>query len=328
MNRMKVKKRRTSPRMLPVAAIVGLALVATTWYWSEIRGFYQGALQAASVFFVDSSTPDILHKAYAAAQKKDGEKFKILIVPGHDNVASGASFGGLREADLTLSAAKELAADFAKDPYIEARLARTDAGYDPELVAYFTEHRDDIVAYRASQTAQMKVYLDSGDIVSNVLVNHNFAPSEVAIKLYGINKWANEQGYDLILHLHFNDIPRPNRGLPGWPTGFSIYVPERQFSNAKGSLAVGQAIKKRLADMYRTSTLPQEANSPIEDQELIAIGSNNSLDASSVLIEYSYIYEPLVQQALLRPQSLKSMAEQTYLGVDDFLNKRSSFVIK
>src|SRR3989344_2613758 len=317
----KAKGRRNNPRILPVAMILGLALVATGWYWSEIRGFYEGALQAASVFFVDSSTPDLLHKAYAAAQKKGGEKFKILIVPGHDGVASGAAFGGLRESDLALAVARELATDFAKDPYIEARLARTDAGYDPELASYFIEHRDDIVAYRASQTAQMQGYLASGDIASNVIVGHNFAPSEVAIKLYGINKWANEQGYDLVLHLHFNDIPRQNRSLPGWPTGFSIYVPEHQFSNAKGSLTVGQAIKKRLLELYRVSTLPQEARSPVEDQELIAIGSNNSLDASSVLIEYSYIYEPLVQQSLVRTQSLTSMAKQTYLGIEDFLIK-------
>jgi N-acetylmuramoyl-L-alanine amidase len=317
----KAKRRRKSPRVLPVAMIMGLALMATGWYWSEIRGFYQGALQAASVFFVDSSTPDILHAAYKDA-KRGNEKFKILIVPGHDNVASGASFGGLREADLTLATAKELAAEFAEDSYIEARLARTDKGYDPELANYFVEHRDDILVYRASQTAQMQDYLASGGIASNVLVDHNFAPSEVALRLYGINKWANEQGYDLIIHIHFNDVPRPNRSLPGWPSGFSIYVPEHQFSNAKGSFAVGEAIKNRLDDLYHASTLPQESISPVEDQELIAIGSNNSLDASSVLIEYSYIYEPLVQNDYLRNESLESMAKLTYLGVEDFLNKK------
>lgn len=284
------------------------------------RVAYDGISQAASVFFIDSSTPSSLHKAYAAA-RKGGEKFKVLIVPGHDAVASGASYGGLSEADLTLAVARELVADFAADDDIEARLARTDAGYDPELALYFAEHRDDILAYRASQTALMRGYMASGDIASNVIVGHNFAPSEVAIRLYGINKWANEQGYDLVLHIHFNDVPRPNRARPGWPTGFSIYVPEHQFSNAKGSLAVAQAIKENMARAYSVSTLPQESSSPVEDQELIAIGSNNSLDASSVLIEYSYIYEPLVQDHFLRSGTLSSMARLTYDGVEDFLSK-------
>ncbi|HEV7449361.1 MAG TPA: N-acetylmuramoyl-L-alanine amidase [Candidatus Paceibacterota bacterium] len=277
--------------------------------------------QAASVFFVDSSTPDSLHKAYQDAQRGKGA-FKVLIVPGHDNVASGAYFGGLREADLTLAAAKKLAADFADDKNIEVRLARNDAGYDPEIAQYFVDHRADILAYRASQTALMQGYKASGDIASDVIVNHNFAPSEVAIRLYGINKWANEQGYNLIIHIHFNDVPRANRALPGWPTGFALYVPEHQFSNAKGSMAVAQDIKARLEDMYHVSTLPAESHSPTEDQELIAIGSNNSLDASSVLIEYSYIYEPLVQLSALRDATLSQMAEQTYLGVEDFVTAK------
>ena len=306
--------------MAHMALGLGVALIATGWYWSDLRGFYDEALQAASVFFFDSSTPYTLHKAYAAAEE-GGEKFKVLIVPGHDTVASGASFGGLSEASLTLAVAKELSADFAANPVIEVRLARTDAGYDQEIARYFAEHRDDILAYRALQTAQMRGYVASGDIVSNVIVDHNLAPGEVAIKLYGINKWANEQGYDLVLHLHFNDVPRANRAAPGAYTGFSLYVPERQFSNAKGSLAVAQSIQERMLELYNVSTLPQEGASPIEDQGLIAIGSNNSLDASSVLIEYSYIYEPLVQDHYLRSASIEDMARLTYLGVEDFLKK-------
>lgn len=295
--------------------LVGLGIES-----GAFRLAYEGISQAASVFFVDSSTPDSLRKAYAAA-KEEGDKFKILIVPGHDATASGASYGGLREADLTLAVAKELAADFAADSNIEARLARTDAGYDPEIAAYFAGRREDILAYRALQTAQMRAYMASGDIASNVLVDHNLAPGEVAIKLYGINMWANEQGYDLVLHLHFNDVPRPDRSKPGWPAGFAIYVPEHQFSNAKGSFAVAQSIQSRLEQSYHMSTLPAESNGPTEDQGLIAIGSNNSLDASSVLIEYSYIYESAVQDHYLRNESLERMAQLTYMGVEDFLSK-------
>jgi len=288
---------------------------------------YSKAAQAASVFFVDSSTADTLQKAYRDAQRGK-DKFKILIVPGHDMQSSGTSFGGLSEADLNLAAAKLLAEEFEQDSNVEARLARNDLGYDPELAWYFVQNRDDILAYRASQQAQMQGHLASGNIASNIVVSHNFAPSEVALKLYGINMWANEEDYDLVLHIHFNDVPRFDRSRPGWPAGFALYVPERQFSNAKGSMAVAQAIQQKLLKLYRVSTLPGESTSPTEDQELIAIGSNNSLDASSVLIEYAYIYEPLVQDDLLREQSLKNMARLTYEGVEDFLNKRTELVIK
>lgn len=297
-----------------VWTLLGLAI-----HTGALRTAYTQVSQMASVFFVESSTPQILYKAYAEAKK--GEKFKILIVPGHDDVASGATFGGLREADLALAVGERLAKEFEDDRRIQATLARDSYGYIPELALYFDERRQDILNYRATQTAQMKEHLSSGAIESHVVVNHNFAPSEVAVKLYGINKWANEQGYDLILHLHFNDVPRPDRSRPGWPSGFALYVPERQFSNAKGSMAVAEAIKARLIELYRPSTLPQESPNPTEDQELIAVGSNNSLDASSVLIEYAYIYEPLVQFEPVRAQMLAGMAQQTYLGVRDFLTE-------
>ncbi len=300
---------------------LGVALVATGWYWSDLRGFYTQAAQAASVFFSDSSTSDTLHKAYRDAERGRGS-FDLLIVPGHDDQFSGTSFGGLREADLTLMAAKKLAEEFGRDKNIRVRLARTDAGYDADLVQYFTGKRDEVLEYRTRQMMQMSEHVESGRVRIVDGASHAFATSEAGFRLYGINKWANEQGYDLVIHIHFNDVPRPDTSRPGWPTGFALYVPESQYSNAKGSMAVARAIKERLAQAYRVSTLPQESSSPVEDQELIAVGSNNSLDASSVLIEYSYIYEPLVQDASVRATALETMARLTYLGVEDFLGKK------
>lgn len=283
---------------------------------------YNRAAQAAAVFFSDSSTPKTLRDAYRDAERGKG-KFKILIVPGHDDQFSGAQYGGVREADINLAAAKLLAEEFERDKNIEVRLVRTDAGYDQEIADYFLEEREEIFEYRASQMTQMAEHLDSGAVKSNVVVGHNFAQTEVAFRLWGINHWANEHDFDLLLHVHFNDVPRFDRSRPGWPTGFALYVPERQFSNAKGSMAVAEAIKESLSKSYRVSTLPGENQSPTEDQELIAIGSNNSLNASSVLIEYAYLYEPLVQNESLRSDTLERMARLTYEGVRDFLtNKR------
>jgi N-acetylmuramoyl-L-alanine amidase len=310
------KKHRKNSITRRLAGLLATLVVLVGVAWN--LNVFSQVSQFASVFFVDSSTPDSLHVAYAAA-KQGGQKFKVLIVPGHDNAASGASFGGVREADLTLAEGTLLAAQFAKDQNIEVRLTRTNVGYDPELATYFSTHRQDIIDYRAAQTKLMKGYMGSGDIQSDVIVDHNKAPDEVAIKLYGINRWANEHGYNLIIHIHFNDIPRTNRAKPGAYTGFAVYVPEHQFSNAKGSMAVAQAIKQRLAAMWHVSTLPAESKSPVEDQGLIATGSNNSVDASSVLIEYAYIYESAIQSTASRQATLQAMAAQTYAGVEDFL---------
>ena len=164
----------------------------------------------------------------------------------------------------------------------------------------------------------MKEYLSTGKVASNVIVGHNIAPSEVAIRLYGINKWANERAYDLVIHIHFNDVVRANRSKPGAYTGFSIYIPEKQFSNAKSSRAIGEAVRKRLAESYAPSTLPLEKGGLIEDQELIAIGSNNSLDGAGLLVEYAYIYEPMLQKSTTRAVAIKDMAAKTHQGIQDF----------
>ena len=271
----------------------------------------------ASVFFVDSSTPEHLRARYAEAGK-GGTPLKILVVPGHDNDASGTEYRGMREADLTLALGKQVATLIAKDPRFAVKLARTDSGYDSELVTYFKDHRSDIITFQKSQRGMMKQYLSTGQVASNVIVNHNTAPSEVAVRLWGINKWANENQYDLVIHIHFNDVPRADRSKPGAYTGFAIYIPEHQFSNAKGSKAVAAAIEAELEKSYSPSTHPKEASTPVEDQELIAIGSNNSLDGAGMLIEYAYIYEPLLQQDSTRAGALSTMAEKTYRGVEDF----------
>jgi N-acetylmuramoyl-L-alanine amidase len=271
----------------------------------------------ASVFFVDSSTPEHLRARYVEAGN-GGTPVKILVVPGHDNDASGTAYQGIREADLTLALGKQVAALLAKDPRLSVRLARTDQGYDPELAAYFKDHRTDILAFQKNQRGLMKQYLSNGSVASNVIVNHNTAPSEVAVRLWGINKWANENNYDLVIHIHFNDVVRASRAKPGDYTGFAIYIPEHQFSNAKGSKAVAEAVRKRLVESYVPSTLPQEQGGLIEDQELIAIGSNNSLDGAGLLVEYAYIYEPMLLKTSTRATAFATMAQKTYQGVEDF----------
>ncbi len=56
----------------------------------------------------------------------------------------------------------------------------------------------------------------------------------------------------------------------------------------------------------------------VEEQELIAIGTYNTLEAPSMLIEYGYIYEPQFADPAVRESTLKDLAFQTYLGIQDF----------
>ncbi len=271
----------------------------------------------ASVFFVDSSTEATLKETFKRAQE-EGRKVRVLVVPGHDDQSWGTQFKGLKEADLTAELGEELYQLFGKEPLFDARIARTAAGYDPQLQAYLENNREAIMLFIAKQKTAMNELMSAGKLRGVINVEHNFATSEGAFKLYGINKWASENAMDVVIHIHFNDYPRRRLTRPGEYTGFSIYVPERQYSNAKGSKALAESVTRRLEIFYPQSNLPKEDVGIIEDQELIAIGANNTLDGAGMLIEYGYIYETAFTHTDSRKVILNDLALQTYLGVMDF----------
>lgn len=78
--------------------------------------------------------------------------------------------------------------------------------------------------------------------------------------------------------------------------------------------------------MFPVSNLPSEDEGVVESQELIAIGSANTVDAASMLIEYGYIYEPQFRVESVRSMAVKELAFQTYLGLSDFFGEASLIV--
>lgn len=271
----------------------------------------------AGIFGVESVTETGLRGEYARA-KRGGEKFHILIVPGHDDETKGAVFGGLEEATLTLEVAEELAGYLAREPAIRATIARTRAGYNPELASYFTEHRDRIQAFRQAFKAIMAASVKTGVVDVSTGVDHGTAIEEAAFKLYGINQWANEKKVDLILHVHFNEYPRLRQKEQGKYSGFTIYVPESQYSNAKASMAVARPLAAQFKKYFPSSNFPKENGGIVEDQELIALGANNALDVAAMLIEFGYLYESRFTHPAIRSLAVKEMAFQTYQGLRSF----------
>lgn len=280
----------------------------------------------ASVFFVPSSTELSLKKTYAEATSSGWhihkrEKVKILIVPGHDQQYYGTQFNGLHEVDLNLALAGKLYDYVKNDPAFDAQISQTAAGYTSVFQNYFDTNREAIQQFIAQQKAQMQQLESSGRVSRVVNVEHNYAPGETGLRLFGFNKWANENGTDILIHVHFNDYPGRPRYYAGEYNGFAIYVPESQFSNAGGSQSVARAIHNQLAQFYAPSNMPQEKAGIVEDQELIAVGADNSLDGASSLIEYGYIYEPQFQNVTLREAVINDLALQTYLGLANFFGE-------
>lgn len=269
-----------------------------------------------SVFFVASTTENELHARYTNAEQGVG-KIKILIVPGHDEEVWGTEYRGVREADLTRKVGTELFALLRQEKEFDVTVTRDERGYTPEFASYFARERDAIQSFYNTQEGIMDTVVSAGLVERYHGVPHNVADENVRVKLYGINKWANEHKIDLVIHLHMNDYNRPWE-KPGEYSGFAIYVPERQFSNAGASVAVARAVAERLAHNGPQSDLPKENTGVVEDQDLIAVGTNNSLDAAGILIEYGYIYESQLWEPKIQGAMLHELALQTFWGVKDF----------
>ncbi len=275
--------------------------------------------QFASVFFVESSTPEILKQA-AASVPFTRQRIRVLVVPGHDDEFWGTQYKDMKEARMTLQLGMELEKFLSTDSRLEVITSRGELGYNPVLATYFKDNEGEILEYVRGKKQIMNDLMLSGKVYKSEGVFHNKAPDLVAIRLYGINKWANENDIDLVVHIHFNDYPRRKQDIPGEYSGFSVYVPERQYSNARASKEVALAVSKRLQTYYQESNMPKESAGVVEDQDLIAIGSFNSLDPASILIEYGYIYEPQFFNPEIRSKVISDMATQTYFGIRDFLD--------
>ncbi len=306
--------------MIFTLAMLGVAFFA---FAPMFVGGSFGVSQPASVFFLESSKPENLKLAFAD-EPKSQRKLRILVVPGHDDEYSGAEFQGIREADMTLSLGKQLALLLGTDDAFDVILARDDSGYNPLLSSYFSEQASKISLFVQAKKQIMTNLVSLGEVSkTDNNIAHVKVPSPVSLRLYGINKWANENNIDLVVHIHFNDYPRRRRAIPGEYSGFSIYAPEKQYSNARASFAVADKVSKKLNNFYSESNLPKEGDGVIEDQDLIAIGAFNTLDPASILIEYGYIYEPQFLDEDIRAKVIEDLAFQTYVGIHNFFGNSS-----
>lgn len=279
------------------------------------------AAMPASIFLVQSTTPKTLQQIFNESLTT-GRKIKILIVPGHEPDFGGAEYKNIKERDMAVDLANNLYEYLSKNPHYNVALTRNKEGWNPDLATYFTNNSRSIRQFIQDQKSEMSrlVALGHVNMVDNNIY-HNDAPDEVAVRLYGINKWANEQHVDIVLHIHFNDSASRRNNKPDTYTGFSIYVPEKQYSNAVASSVIAQNIFARLGRFFASSNLPYEDRGIVEEQNLIAVGSNNTVDAASMLIEYGYIYEPQFAHPETRTTILREFAFQTYLGISDFFGE-------
>lgn len=261
-----------------------------------------------------------LQAKYAAALTS-GEKVRILIVPGHEPTLGGTEYEGFYEREMVLEIAEKLAGSLSANPRFEVFTTRTISGWNPEFASYFKKGERKTKKFVADQKKLFEKKVKKGDIEERTEeVPHATARNDIALRLYGVNRWANENDIDLLIHLHINDTGG-GEALRKSTSGYAIYVPDAGYGNSEASREVAEPIFARLSALAATSTLPIENQGIVEDQSLIAIGAYDSLAAPSVLIEYGYITEPKFLHIETRRTVSTDLAYQTYRGVQDFFKQ-------
>lgn len=281
----------------------------------------------SAAFFQESVTLAQLQNKYDQA-KNGQQKIRVFIMPGHEPDAGGTQFGSLKERDMVVDLAKHLEGYLSNDPHFEVIVGRDKKDWNPTIESYFKNNWEDIISFVNNSKNEMIRLLSSGRLyrLEEGIVEHNDLPKSAALRLYGINKWNNENNTDIAIHIHFNDYRRSNTSVPGEYTGFSIYVPERQYSNATSTRVIADYLFKRLSRYNPVSNLPDEDVGVVQEQDLIAIGAYNTANSASLLIEYGYIYEPQYLDETARNITIKDQAYQTYLGIQDFFGSENQGV--
>lgn len=271
------------------------------------------AADETRAFPVTTTSAELMAKYEAAGA--GGEKVKVLLMPGHEPDFGGTELGALKERDIAVTIANEMAAELRKDPRLEVFVARDTSAWAPELSDYFEKEWAGIERFVKSAKRAMNLLLRKDAVEERTFeVGHNAAATDVALRLYGINKWANENAYDLAIHIHLNDNPGATNH-----SGFAVYVPDSQYGNAEASRALGESIAFELNQFNASSTLPIENYAIVEDQSLIALGARGTANFASVLIEYAYIYETKIANDAARAPVLADFAYQTVRGIREFL---------
>ncbi len=303
-----------------LATLLVLISIFSYWAATSYTFSYVGKTNNVSAaFFALGISVKSLVERYSIAPQNG--KIKILIVAGHEPNEGGTVYKNLKERDLNLQLADELKNKLSQNQRFQVVMARDDFGWNPDLENYVNNNELEIMSWVSDMKNQMSQLVNNGQIkLINPEVYHAKAATSAALFLYGINKWASDNKFDITIHIHFNDNPK-YKGKPTYK-GFAIYVPESQYSNSTSSKVLAQNLFDEIFKIQYTSTMPGEDLGIVPEQDLIAIGRYNTSDTLSVLIEYAYIYEKFMQDKTRRDLFINKAASSTAKAINDFFESR------
>jgi len=252
---------------------------------------------------------------------QQNKKIKILIVAGHEPNAGGADeFKAIKERDLNLQLSNILKDMLSTNPNLEIITARDSSGWNTDLKNYIETNSTTIMEWASAMKNKMMGKVDAGKIeLIDPNMKHNNATTNAILYLFGTNKWIEKNNIDLVLHIHFNSNPKIN-GKPVF-RGYCMYIPEKQYSNSTSSRIFANYLNTEISEIEKPSNMLQEKDLIIEDQQLIATGVYNTLKIPVVVVEYAYIYEPMMLSSSTRNIFIEKAASSTAIAINNYLSR-------
>lgn len=250
-------------------------------------------------------------------ESQSEKRFKILIFAGHEPEYGGAEYQGILERDLNLQLAEELKKILANNPNFEIVMIRDREGWNPVIKNYISDNKEEIKTWLSAKKEDFLLSIEEGKITPvRAEMGHRETPLDAAIFMYGVNKWAGENGIDLALHIHFNNNPK-YKGKPNYE-GFAIYIPEKQYQNSSSSRKIAEYLMTEISKTHKVSTMKAESDGIIEDQELIAVGCYDTALTPAIVVESAYIYEDLMLTEDSRDNFITQMASSTARALENY----------
>ena len=289
--------------------LLGVFLI---WVFNLSDGSYQVYEKASENQLKDFFYQQKISQSELQNKFRNGEKIKILVVPGHTDDFPGSIYRGVKEVTLNRIVANDLFNILKDDQRFEVEIFEMD-----NEVFKQTGDSEEIQEFKDGHQRLERLFKENNkDFVLNTNL-YSDTEEEVIDTLYGINLWLNKNDYDIVIHVHFNNYDRVNKNQPGEFEGFSIYVPYHNYSNGIASQKLADQIFVSLGDVLTKSDLLQGDRKSIESDNLIALGAFNTLETASVLIEYGFIYEDKFLNG--NKEIFHSAAQKTYEGILEFL---------
>ncbi len=261
---------------------------------------------------------------YNSATSTIPNKIRILVVPGHEPFLGGTEYKNTKERELAVELGQNLKNILEESGKYEVYITRNNTAWTKTFENYFTSDWKNIISWEKTTKMEYLNLVALGIETKPIsIIRHNSAPKDVATRLYGITKWANENKIDLMIHIHFNDDTDHKKNVVGKYSGFTMYVPSYEYANGPKSHLIAESLLQSLSLNSKVSNLPQESKGIVDEPKLIAIGVNNTSSVPSILIEYGYIYEPNIAKPSLQLQTLKTLSRDTYLGIDNFFRTKN-----